>query len=1532
MMEILLAFLLCVVANAQELINQKNQFALTKGSLIGILNVLRKEYVVSFNVKPISYSKGWKSVLHLTLDKDYGTYGDRNPGVWFHEDGSGKLSIFAAISGNVNYYVETAPLPLGQWSHIKICQIMLDGKYWFSVDLNGNNVHRVENSDAREFQNIKVYASDLWYAAQHGFINDLLIINGKAENILGNSNNLLVKGKLIAELPKLDKEYLISFDVYPKKFVAGWHSVIHFTIGADFGRYGDRVPGIWFHADGRGGLYISAPINGNVDRVFTTNPIGLNQWSNVEVSQILRNSVYVYTIRLNGVVVFSENNNQVQSFDNVKVYASDPWYEVQDGLIRNLFIVNGISNNGLQPIVVLPAEFINHRNELIITQGSILGTLNVLKKEYTVDFNVKPKSYSKGWKSVLHLTLGKDYRAYGDRIPGVWFHEDGSGKLTIFAAVSGNNNYYVETTPLPLNQWSHVKISQYLRDGKYWFSVDLNGVNIHRVENSDARDFQNIKVYASDPWYARQDGSISNLQIINGNAQYLVGSISTTLVKGKLIAELPKLDKEYLVSFDVYPKKFVVGWHSVIHFSIGADFGRYGDRVPGIWFHADGRGDLYISAPINGNVDRVFTTNPIGLNQWSNVEVSQVLRNSVYVYTIRLNGVVVFSENNNQVQSFDNVKVYASDPWYEVQDGLIRNLFIINGISNNELQPVIVLPAEFINHRKELIITQGSILGTLNVLKKEYTVDFNVKPKSYSKGWKSVLHLTLGKDYGAYGDRIPGVWFHEDGSGKLTIFAAVSGNNNYYVETTPLPLNQWSHVKISQYLRDGKYWFSVDLNGVNIHRVENSDARDFQNIKVYASDPWYARQDGSISNLQIINGNAQYLVGSISTTLVKGKLIAELPKLDKEYLVSFDVYPKKFVVGWHSVIHFSIGTDFGRYGDRVPGIWFHADGRGDLYISAPINGNVDRVFTTNPIGLNQWSNVEVSQVLRNSVYVYTIRLNGVVVFSENNNQVQSFDNVKVYASDPWYEVQDGLIRNLFIINGISNNGLQPAVILPTDYISRRNELVITQGSILGTLNVLKKEYTVEFNLKPKSYTKGWKSVLHLTLGKDFGAYGDRNPGVWFHEDGSGKLSIFAAVNGNNNYYVETAPLPLNQWSHIKICQSMRDGKYWFSVYLNGANIHKVANSEPRDFTNMVVYASDLWYAGQDGSISNLRIFNGNAQYLVGVSTPLVKGKLIAKLPKLEREYLVSFDVYPNKFVAGWHSVIHFSIGSDLGHYGDRVPGIWFHADGRGGLYISAPINGNVDRVFTTNPVGLNQWSNVEISQILRNSVYVYTIRLNGEVVFSENNNQVQSFDNVKVYASDPWYDAQDGSIRNLFVVNGASSNDPHLYGIILPRDFIDDASEIVIKKNNLVATLVLLKRQYSVSFELKPTSYQTGWHSVLHMTIGQDLANYGDRIPGVWFHEDGSGKLLITSAINGNKNYFFTTTSSLPLNQWSKIEICQRLDYSVYVYEVSLNGNIIFTVRNNDARDFQNVKVYLGDQWYSAQTGSVKNLKIVNKV
>nr|XP_047132657.1 uncharacterized protein LOC100200642 [Hydra vulgaris] len=1337
-----------IVVLPTDFINHREVFNITQDSLLGTLYVLRKVYTVSFNIKPRNYTKGLKNVVHLTLGKDFGAYGDRNPSVWFHEDGSGKLVIFAAVSGNVSYCIETPPLALNQWTFVKIFQSFLDSKYWFSVDLNGSNIHKVENSDTRDFTNIKVYASDLWYDSQDGSISNFLVINGNAEYLIGNTLTPLVKGKIIVEIPKLDKEYIVSLDIYPNKFTSGWHSVISFIVNSGYDIY--RVPGILFHQDGNGKLHIEAPVNGNFYRSINTYPIRINFWSNVVVSQVFKNNVYIYTIMINGQVVYSEINNQTQSFDKVKVFASDPAFEVQDGFIKNLFVINGILNSGMQPILL--SDYIYNQEEFSPTPGLLLGTLNVLKKVYTVSFNIKPTKYTKGLKNILHVTLGKVFGSYGNRNPGVWFHEDGSGKLVVFAAVNGDASYYIVTPPLKLNQWSSVKIHQSLIKNRYWFFVNLNGMYIHKVENSDARDFKNMKVYASDSWYDAQDGSISDLFITNGKVEYLVGNILTSLVNGKIIAQIPKLDKEYLISIDICPNnRFVPYWQNVMSFVTGANnLNNNWYLIHYIFFHKDGDGKLQIGIPTNGDFYQYYKTRPVRLYVCTNIIVSQKFNGLVYVFRINMNGEVIFSQTNNLSQSFDNIAVYTSDPNYEAATSLIKNFFLINGFSNSEMQPVVLLPADFIDLTEVSTLTPGSLVGTLNVLMKVYTIVFYVKPIIYTEGLKYVLSLTLGKDLS---ENNLCVWFREDGSGKLVFFYAINSNATYYIETAPLTLGEWSSVKVSQVFSENNYWWSVDLNGTNIYKIKISGAKDFKNMKVYASDPWNDAQNGFITNLLIVNGKLECLVDPISTSLVQGRLIAEIPKLDKEFFISFDVNPIKFVQRKRSVIDFFIGSD-----NYALGIWFHEDGDGKLLVCIPVTRFKGHIgYMTNPVRLNMWLNIKIYQFLKNAVYICKISINGRVIYSVNNNKSQSFNNVKVYASNPWDEGQEGMIKNFFFINGISNSSLQPVILLPEDFINQRKELILNRGVFLGTVITLMKVYSVSFNIKPLSYKRGFNSVVHLTLGNDFGAYGDRNPGVWFHENASGCLVICAAVNGNASYCIETSPLILNKWSSVKIYQSMQGDKYWFSVDLNEVNIHRVENSDAKDFKNMKVYASDPWHDAQNGSIANLLIVNGKVDYLVDdVPALLIKGKILGVIPKLEKEFLISFDVYPSMFDSGWHNLIHFTIGSDNDRYGDRVPSISFFENGN--LQVASSINGYKNWYFNTEPVELNKWTNIEVSQIYKDSFYLYTIRINGMVVYSVNNNQSESFEDVKIYASDPWSKVYNGSIKNFFVINGFSNS------------------------------------------------------------------------------------------------------------------------------------------------------------------------------
>ena len=156
--------------------------------------------------------------------------------------------------------------------------------------------------------------------------------------------------------------------------------------------------------------------------------------------------------------------------------------------------------------------------ETLLSKGNLVATLKRLNKEYSVSFEIKPTSFQSGWMSVIHLTIGENMLNYGDRNPAVWFHQRGLGNLHICSAINGNRNLYKDTNPVQLEKWSAIKISQEFSEGKYMYSINLNGENIFTEENTDAREFLNVKVYVADPWYEVQPGFIRNLRIINGNA------------------------------------------------------------------------------------------------------------------------------------------------------------------------------------------------------------------------------------------------------------------------------------------------------------------------------------------------------------------------------------------------------------------------------------------------------------------------------------------------------------------------------------------------------------------------------------------------------------------------------------------------------------------------------------------------------------------------------------------------------------------------------------------------------------------------------------------------------------------------------------------------------------------------------------------------------------------------------------------------------------------------------------------------------
>ncbi|XP_065681610.1 uncharacterized protein LOC100201799 isoform X1 [Hydra vulgaris] len=428
-----------------------------------------------------------------------------------------------------------------------------------------------------------------------------------------------------------------------------------------------------------------------------------DQAENAFLIKNFKNNITKYWIGLNALQnnrTFTWSDNTTSLFSNWKPDEPNNFQDSNEECVETT--INGWNDNNcnrffgyickvkrdkLQPNTNLATDYINHKEEFAITHGLLLGTLNVLKREYTISFSLKPPNFVKGLKNIVSLTMGNISETYGYLSLNVWFYKNGSEKLLINFTLSGNPNFYVETS-LSSSQFFNIEVCQSFKDGNYMLAIDINGQNIGTFENIKSKDFKNIQVYITSFQDSAQNGFISDLLIVNGKAEFFVGNIITPLVKGKVVAIIPKLAKEFLISFDVYPNNFAKSFQSVIHFIMDGQDSKTG--VPGIWLNEDGKGGLYISALINGNLYSSFITNPIQLAAWTNVEIYQTSKGSFYQFTIKINGEIIVYDIVKEIENLENVIVYASNPW-SVQNGSIKSFFIVNG-NDSRIEHIVLQP------------------------------------------------------------------------------------------------------------------------------------------------------------------------------------------------------------------------------------------------------------------------------------------------------------------------------------------------------------------------------------------------------------------------------------------------------------------------------------------------------------------------------------------------------------------------------------------------------------------------------------------------------------------------------------------------------------------------------------------------------------------------------------------------------------------------------------------------------------------------
>ena len=149
--------------------------------------------------------------------------------------------------------------------------------------------------------------------------------------------------------------------------------------------------------------------------------------------------------------------------------------------------------------------------------------------------------------------------------------------------------------------------------------------------------------------------------------------------------------------------------------------------------------------------------------------------------------------------------------------------------------------------------------------------------------------------------------------------------------------------------------------------------------------------------------------------------------------------------------------------------------------------------------------------------------------------------------------------------------------------------------------------------------------------------------------------------------------------------------------------------------------------------------------------------------------------------------------------------------------------------------------------------------------------------------------------------------------------------ESQITRDNLLATIPLLKKEWKVSFDFKANNF-VGLSQLLHMTVGGKgtgkYAKYGDRTPAIWTHS--SKGFLISSAVGGKPSYSKYFKALPSTGEWINIEVGQQMEGSQIIYSILIGGKKVFSTRNSKPAEFENVHVFASSRWYRPISGFIK--------
>merc|ERR1711953_252238 len=151
-----------------------------------------------------------------------------------------------------------------------------------------------------------------------------------------------------------------------------------------------------------------------------------------------------------------------------------------------------------------------------VTRNILIGTLANWGPEYRVAGDIMVHSAGStgvyGYSNILHFTAGADDwgSKIGERVPAIFYYHKPESCFHICSTVGTDGNSCFDYN-IEFNKEYHIDIVQAKKNGKFYYTVNINGEEIKNVENTNPQSFEDVKVFGGNNFNPASDASYRNL-------------------------------------------------------------------------------------------------------------------------------------------------------------------------------------------------------------------------------------------------------------------------------------------------------------------------------------------------------------------------------------------------------------------------------------------------------------------------------------------------------------------------------------------------------------------------------------------------------------------------------------------------------------------------------------------------------------------------------------------------------------------------------------------------------------------------------------------------------------------------------------------------------------------------------------------------------------------------------------------------------------------------------------------------------------